>query len=160
MPQDDWAVVEEALTDWSRDTREWKLNVGDVEAALARLREREAQLLKEQDVMKRLDDFNRAEAAEARVAQLEREYDGTLLLKNLAEARVARLEEACGRRSTEEPAFGFSEDVKEEALRRYKPVPGSMAHKAETPHQGDYEPPEVDDWRPGDHRVAHKEETP
>jgi hypothetical protein len=29
------ATVREAITDWSRDTREWKLNVGDVEAAHA-----------------------------------------------------------------------------------------------------------------------------
>ena len=35
---------------------------------------------------------------------------------------------------------------------------GKRRLRAVEPHQGDYEPPEVDDWRPGDHRPKAKEE--
>lgn len=35
--QDDLGLLREVITDWSRDTREWTINVGDAEQAHARV---------------------------------------------------------------------------------------------------------------------------
>lgn len=39
-------------------------------------------------------------------------------------------------------------------LRRVRDVLEAASGPARIPHQGDYEPPEIDDWRPGDARPA------
>lgn len=87
---DDWDVVEDAL---AQHTEGYFTQREDAEAALARLREREAQLERERDVM--TEHF--ADAArhnEARAEDYWKALQAEGADREAAEARIARLEEA------------------------------------------------------------------
>lgn len=80
-----------------------------------------------------------------RVSERERAAAVRRLVEQLAQARRALL--AGGHRPPGTPSFHMDGCPGCAAL-------AGVSFPARVPHQGDYEPPEVDDWRPGDSRPA------